>query len=175
MRVLLRADPRIRDIGEPWPDAVAPNAEVVYSANVLFLIEDAAEFLAAMSRHADRACYVAVAAVHSDAAIDPLWRIFHGRRLAPCPTYLDAVAILEELGARPRVDIVTGPPQRPWPSIASAVADLAENVAVGTNDHRRRLGKELRRWLLETPGGFITPMGVPTTALIHWAPRQGAG
>lgn len=58
-----------------------------------------------MSEAARRACYVALAAVHVDALNDVLWRHFHGNARRQSPTFLDAVAVLRELGARPAVEI----------------------------------------------------------------------
>ena len=106
MRAVLGTRSRLTVVPSPWAEGVA-SGDVVFAAHVLFLIPSAAAFLEAMTRSAGHACYLVLAGIHSDAVYDPLWRHFHGRPRAVNPTFLDAVALLRELGARPDVELVT--------------------------------------------------------------------
>ncbi|MDQ6858778.1 MAG: class I SAM-dependent methyltransferase [Chloroflexota bacterium] len=172
MRALLPAIPRLRAVAEAWPWADAPTVDVAFAANVLFLIEDPKPFLSGMTRHSATAAFLQLAVVNSDAATDPLWRMFHGSRLAPSPTYLDAVDVLRELGERPAVRIAVGPAASPWRTIAAAADDLAETVAVPDEPRARAdLRAALASWLVRTPDGFSSPLGPQAIAIIRWAGR----
>ncbi|MDQ3409832.1 MAG: hypothetical protein M3469_07635, partial [Actinomycetota bacterium] len=60
-------------------------------------------------------------AYSADAVLDPLWRHFHGAPRTPGPSYLDALAVLRELGIAPQVKVVEIPNRRRFATIEDAV------------------------------------------------------
>lgn len=89
----------------PWPDVAvrAGRADVVVCHHVLHNVVDLAPFLAALSAAAGRGVVVEMLPEHPMAWLDPLWLRFHGLHRPPSATDADAVAVLAELGVRPRV------------------------------------------------------------------------
>lgn len=164
-----RKDPRVRIVPAGWPVA-GVTADVAFASHVLFLVEDADGFLRAMTTAATRRCYLLLAALHSDAIADPLWRHFHGAPRHPSPTYLDAVAILRDQGARPRVSVLPAPRPTRYRTIAAAVTGYRENLALpGDPETDRELRQVLRSWLVREAGGFSAP-AMARPALIDWRP-----
>jgi len=158
--------PGIRIVPAAWP-VPGLSGEVAFSSHVLFLVEDADGFLRAMTA-ASRRRSLLLAALHSDAIADPLWRHFHGAPRNPSPTYLDAVAILRGQGARPRVTMLPAPPPARYPSVAAAATDYREHLALpGDAATRRELRDALRSWLVRRDGGFEAPAAA-RPAIIEW-------
>ena len=158
--------PGIRIVPAAWP-VPGLSGEVAFSSHVLFLVEDADGFLRAMTA-ASRRRFLLLAALHSDAIADPLWRHFHGVPRKPSPTYLDAVAILRGQGARPRVTMLPAPPPPRYPSVAAAATDYREHLALpGDATTRRELRDALRSWLVRRDGGFEAPAAA-RPAIIEW-------
>jgi len=158
--------PGIRIVPAAWP-VPGLSGEVAFSSHVLFLVEDADGFLCAMTV-ASRRRFLLLAALHSDAIADPLWRHFHGAPRKPSPTYLDAVAILRGQGARPRVTMLLPPPPPRYPSVAAAATDYREHLALpGDDATRRELRDALRSWLIRRDGGFEAPAAA-RPAIIEW-------
>ena len=173
MRALLEgAHPRITVVPKIWPTPV-PRVEIAFAAHVLYLVADVIPFLDAMSDAATRSCSVLLAAVHSDAVLDPLWRHFHGAPRATNPTFLDAVTLLSEQGCRPTVEVVPGTGGRGYRTVAEAVPDLREQLALPDDPASLRdLRKLLGGWLISR-GGLLRPPGAPLpVAIIRWNPRR---
>lgn len=170
MRAELGRGPRLTVVATRWPDAPV-TADVVFAAHVLFLIPRAAEFLAAMTRSARRAGFLVLAAVQSDAVYDPLWRHFHGRPRALNATFLDAVELLRELGARPTFEVVPGSAGPRYRSVGGALDDLRLNLCVGRGTE---IDRELRRlatgWLVRGSDGLRVPGTPLPVAIIRWSP-----
>ncbi|MGH9065167.1 MAG: methyltransferase domain-containing protein [Acidimicrobiales bacterium] len=96
-----------------WPDVagdVGP-ADVVTCHHVLYNVADAVPFVAALSSHARRRVVVEITAVHPQAGLNDLWRHFHGLERPEGPDVEEAVAVLGEAGARPRVERFRRPPR----------------------------------------------------------------
>lgn len=167
LRAAGRASARIRLVDSPWPAREGDvAADVAYSANVLFVVEDAPAFLAAMTRAAAR-CHLLLSALHFDAVTDPLWRHFHGRTRRPSPTYLDVLALLREQGHRPEVRVVKVRPQRQR-SLAAAAAFYRESLCLPDDPATaRELRRVLAEWLVRRSGGYEPPAAA-TPALISW-------
>jgi 2-polyprenyl-3-methyl-5-hydroxy-6-metoxy-1,4-benzoquinol methylase len=93
-------DPRLH--AGPWPDVAAQTvpADVVTCHNVLYNVPDLAPFLDALTGHARRRVVVELTAAHPLAALNPLWRRFHGLDRPERPTAADVLAILDAMGVR---------------------------------------------------------------------------
>ena len=173
MRAMLEgAHPRITVVPEPWPVAVA-RAEIAFAAHVLYLVADVGPFLDAMTEAATRSCFVLLAAIHSDAMLDPLWRHFHGAPRATNPTFLDVVALLQERGQRARVEVVRGIGGTGYRAVGDALPDLREQLALPADAATtRELRGVLRDWLVPHRGRLRPPGAPLPLAIIHWTPRR---
>lgn len=164
-----RGEASIRIVPADWPVA-GVTGDVAFAAHVLFLVEDAERFVRAMTAAATRRCYLLLAALHSDAITDPLWRHFHGTPRRSSPTYLDAVALVREQGVRARVVLLPAPRPMRYRSLARAISTYREHLALpGDAATVRELRNVLRSWLVRLDGGFEPP-AVPRPALIEWRP-----
>ena len=118
--------------------------DVVLCAHVLPLVTDAAGFLSRLDAAARSQVFVCMGAGAADLRTDPLWRHFHGRSRPPAPSYLDAIAVLDELGIRPEVEVVEAPSGQPYASLDEAVEDHVDLLRLDGSDDGRA---ELRRVL----------------------------
>ncbi|MDQ3152179.1 MAG: class I SAM-dependent methyltransferase [Actinomycetota bacterium] len=100
-----------RTVLGPWPDtaAEAGSADVVVCHHVGYNTADLGPFVLAIDAAAIRGIVLELHAEHPTSWLDPLWRRFHGLRRAPAATADDALAVLVEIGIRPRVRRWTKP------------------------------------------------------------------
>ena len=163
----------VRCLQGRWEDVDAPPADVVICSYVLPLIEDVGGFLAKMDATAKDRAFLYLSAMSVEALFDPFWRHFHGAPRRPGPTYLDAVAVLEELGLAPEVEVVEVPVRTTFASLGAAVDEYRENLFLAdTADVRRQLRSLLRPWLTEREGTFRPPLRSMPAAVVGWRPRQ---
>ena len=154
-----------------WEDVDVPPADVSICSYVLPLVADAATFLAKLHATSRRRAFVYMGAMSADAVFDPFWRHFHGRPRRPGPTYLDAVAVLEELGLGPEVEVVEVPSRARFKSLAAAVADYRESLLLpDTPEIRRELRGLLDTWLVKRDGALQPPLRTLPAAILSWAP-----
>lgn len=94
-----------------WPDtaAEAGTADVVVCHHVGYNTADLGPFVSAIDAAAARGVVLELHAEHPTSWMDPLWERFHGLRPSPAATADDALAVLVELGIRPRVQRWTKP------------------------------------------------------------------
>ena len=155
-----------------WEDADVARADVAFSSFVLPLVPDAGQFLEKLEASARRRVLLYLGAFSADAVLDPLWRHFHDAQRAPGPTYLDALAVLRELGIDPTVKVVEVPNDRRFETIADAVEHyrdallLTDSAAV-----RRDLEELLGAWLLGRRGALRSPLRTAAAAILEWRPR----
>lgn len=180
MLAILRREARqrgldnLRTVEGRWPDEadeVEP-VDVAFSSYVLPIVDDAPAFLRAMDAVARRHAFLYLGAFTADAVVDPLWRHFHGTPRRPGPTWLDAVAVLREMGITPDVDVVEVPSRTRFATFAEAVRDYRDLLVLpDTPDIRRELAGLLRSWLVTTSGGALRPpIATLPAAVIRWRP-----
>lgn len=159
---------RWQDVDNCGPETV-PDGDIVVCSYVLPLIEDAAEFLAKMDTACRGRAFVYLNALSADALVDPMWRHFHGRRRAPAPTYLDAAAILRELGLGPQVEIVEVETMARFKDMGKAVESYRETLLLpDTKAVRAELRKILGSWLVEERGVLRPPLRTVPAAIVSW-------
>jgi SAM-dependent methyltransferase len=93
---------------EAWPLTQTRVADVVYSAHVLYGVDEAAPFLQAMTRSARRTCALVLGLSAPADQLDGLWLALHGSRRPPRPAALEALALLHQLGSRAALSIIPG-------------------------------------------------------------------
>jgi SAM-dependent methyltransferase len=112
MLAILRREARrrglanVRTVEGRWGEVEVDPVDVAFSSYVLPIVEDAPAFVRRLDASARRHAFLYLGAFTSDAVVDPLWRHFHGRSRRPGPTWLDAVAVLCEVGIEPEVEVV---------------------------------------------------------------------
>ncbi len=158
-----------------WEDVDVEAADVAFSAFVLPLVPDAPRFLGKLDAAARHHVLLYLGAYSGDAVLDPLWRHFHGAPRAPGATYLDALAVLHELGIRPEVKVVEIPNRRRFGTIDEAVEHYRDALLLADlPEVRRELERLLETWLLGRRGALRSPLRAVPAAIIHWRPGHAA-
>jgi len=162
----------ITTVPATWEEAATESADVVFSAFVLTLVPDARAFLLKLAGAARERVLLYLGAYCADAVLDPLWRHFHGAPRTPGPSYLDALALLHELGLAPQVQVVEIPNRRRFASIDEAVEHYRDGLLLAdTPEIREELAALLSTWLLRRRGGLRSPLRAAPAAIIGWQPR----
>jgi SAM-dependent methyltransferase len=181
MLAMLRRDAERREITNvtaveaTWEDAGVAPADVAFSSFVLTLVPDAATFLTKLDGAARERALLYLGAYSADAMLDPLWRHFHDVPRAPGPSYLDALAVLRELGIAPAVKIVEIPNRRRFATIDEAVEVYRDGLLLDdTAEIRRALAGLLANWLLGREGALRSPTRSTPAAIIEWRPTGSA-
>jgi len=155
-----------------WEDVDVDIADVVLSAFVVTLIEDAPMFIAKLDRCARRRVFLYLSAFSADALHDPFWRHFHGTPRVPAPTYLDALAVVRDLGIDPTVDIVEIPDRRRFTTVAEAAEEYRDHLVLpDTPAVRRELERLLSSWLVRRDGALAAPLRAVPAAVSSWSPQ----
>ena len=154
-----------------WEEAATEAADVVFSSFVLTLVPDGAGFVKKLEEKALRHVFLYLGAYSGDAVLDPLWRHFHGAPRVPGPTYLDALALLRELGIEPDVKVLELPNRKRFESVEEAVEHYLEGLLLSdTPDVRAELAGLLCHWLMGRRGAYRSPLRTMPVAIIHWKP-----
>jgi SAM-dependent methyltransferase len=154
-----------------WEDVDVAPADVVFASYVLPIVDDAPRFLTKLDASARRHVLLYLGAFSMDGILDPLWRHFHGRPRRPGPTWLDALDVLRETGIDPTVEVVEVRTHTRFASLAEAVEDYRDLLALPDDDEvRRRLGELLRTWLVSRGGELRLPVATLPAAVIRWRP-----
>lgn len=177
MLAILRREARrrgltnVRTIEGRWGEVAVDPVDVALASYVLPIVEDAPRFLRGMDAVAQRRAFVYLGAFTADAIVDPLWRHFHGRPRRPGPTWLDALAVLAEIGIDARVEVVEVVNRTRFPTLVAAVHDYRDLLVLAdTREVRRELAALLRLWLVADGGGLRPPISTLPAAVIRWEP-----
>jgi len=106
-----------------WPEDAdrVPHADVVVCHHVVYNAPELAPFVTALTDHARRLVVVETSDRHPLTELNPLWLRFHGISRPTGPTAEDALAVLAELGIRPRVHRWRRRPSIEHPEFATMV------------------------------------------------------
>jgi len=160
---------------DTWEKAGTVAADVAFSAFVLPLVPDAGLFLTKLDAAAHRHAVLYLGAFCQDAVLDPLWRHFHGAPRVPGPSYIDALAVLRELGVAPEVKAVEIANRRRFATIDEAAEHYRDALLLAdTPDVRHELAGLLSSWLLGRAGAFRSPLRTLPAAIIEWKPGTSA-
>jgi len=112
-------------LGQPQPPVCVEDRVDVHQLGqtgaVTAGLHHARRFLVKLDAAARQHVFLYLGAYCADAVLDPLWRHFHGAPRAPGPSYLDALAVLRELGIAPEVKVVELPNRRRYATVGEAV------------------------------------------------------
>jgi len=158
-----------------WEAVDVGRADVTFASYVLPVIEDAPRFLAKLDAVARRQVLLYLGAFTNDAIVDPLWRHFHGRPRSPGPSWLDAVAVVREMGIEPTVEVVEVRSHTRFATLDDAVDDQLDMLALAdTTENRGDLADLLSKWLVGAGSGYRLPIASLPAAVIRWSPANGA-
>lgn len=159
-----------------WEETPTEVADVAFSAFVLPLVPGARRFLIKLDAAARHHAFLYLGAYCGDAVLDPLWRHFHGAPRAPGPSYLDALAVLRELGIESDGKVVELTNRRRFETVDEAVDHYLDVLLLADlPDVRRELEGLLATWLLGRRGALRSPLRSMPAAIIHWWPRAYPG
>lgn len=182
MLAILRRDAQERGLANltavqaTWDEARVEPADVAFSAFVLTLVPDAVSFLVKLDAMARDHALLYLGAYSGDAVLDPLWRHFHGAPRVPGPSYLDALAVLRELGVEHRVRVVEIPDHRRWATVEDAVVSYRDALLLDdTEQVRAELAELLASWLPGRRGAYRSPLRVLPAAIVEWKGGRLAG
>ncbi len=154
-----------------WEEVDVAPADVAFASYVLPIVDDAPRFLTKLDAAARRHALLYLGAFSMDGILDPLWRHFHGRTRRPGPTWLDALDVLREVGIEPDVEVVEVRTHTRFASLADAVEDYRDLLALQDDDAiRERLSELLRTWLVARGGELRLPVASLPAAVIRWRP-----
>ncbi|MBW3609386.1 MAG: hypothetical protein KY463_13760, partial [Actinobacteria bacterium] len=155
-----------------WPEVEVDRADVALCSYVLPVVEDAAPFLRQLDAVTGRRALLSMTAMGQDAVSEPFWRHFHGTRRSPAPTYLDAVAVLAELGITAEVEVVEVPVRVRFDTLAHAAREYRKGLLLpDTAAVRKELRGLLSSWLVRAETGLRPPLRTTPTAILQWGPH----
>jgi 2-polyprenyl-3-methyl-5-hydroxy-6-metoxy-1,4-benzoquinol methylase len=162
----------ISTVPATWQNAPSDlQADIVICSHVLYPIREVDTFLAKLSAAARQSCYLYMRALHFDTFTAPLWQHFHGDVRQQQPGYIDALAVLYEMGIYANAEIVKTPGSMRFPSLDVAVEDLAEHLILPQDEATRtELRTLLASWLVESNGMLAIPADEMVSAIIWWTP-----
>lgn len=164
----------VTTVNATWADADVAPADVVFSSYVVSLVADGAGFLEKLDARARERVLLYLGAYSGDAVLDPLWRQFHDVPRAPGPSYLDALAILRELGIEPSVKVVEIANRRRYATLDEAVESYRDWLLLpDTAQVRAELERLLPAWLVGRKGAWRSPLRSYGAAILEWRPRAG--
>ena len=126
------------------PAADLTPADVVVCHHVFYNAADLDDFAAALSSHARRRVVVELTPAHPMRPLNPLWSKLHALERPDGPHWMDALAVLRELGLDPHAWRWPRPPRHPYASFADLVATTRRRLCLPAERDR-----ELAAALLE--------------------------
>jgi SAM-dependent methyltransferase len=160
----------IEVVDATWQDANVDRADLVLCAHVLYPIADVAPFIQKLDAHACRACFIALRDVIPEPEpLGRLWEQFHHEPRYLQPGYLEAYALIYELGIRAnvRVSKVSGPSWSFY-DLDSAVDSAREHLILPESPEiDAALLRELEASLLQD-GELLRLPGEETYSAVIW-------
>lgn len=101
----------VATISGDWPDVAdqTPMGDVVVIHHVAYNVGDIVPFLAAATHHARHRVVLELPVTHPLASLSDAWRHFWGLERPHNPTPEDLLAVLQEMGVRPHMELWDGP------------------------------------------------------------------
>lgn len=163
----------IRTVTGRWEEVEVEPADVGVCSFVLPLVADAASFLRKLDAACRRRAFVYLNAASADHLFDPLWRHFHQTPRRPGPTYLDAVAVLAELGIKAEVEVVELATRSRYATLNAAVKAYRDQLCLPDEAPvRRELRGLLSSWLVLDRGELRPPVRTTPAAIVSWTPTH---
>ncbi len=158
----------------PPPGGNLPRADVALCANVLYDVADLAPFVAALDRAARQAVVVYLPLTHPVGHLANLWEEFRGWRVPDGPTYLDAAAVIFELGIPVNATLLPVTPMLVFDDLDAAVVAYRERLGLRADPRRdAALRAALADRLVEQDGRLTMPPRERFGAALWWEKDRG--
>ena len=112
-----------------WLDADVPRVDLAICCHVVYVIQNIEAFVRKLEKQAKRVLVVVYQAP-PQSQIYPLWEPIHGVPRLPLPSLPEFLDVLEQLGAKPQVEIVHTERNRGFKSLEAAKDQLARRLYV---------------------------------------------
>ena len=155
-----------------WPDVSdgVAKADVVMCGHVAYNVLDLAPFVRALDDHANRRVVMEMTDRHPMSWMNDLWLTFHGLVRPTGPSYLDAAAVVEELGFGPEHEAVEhagDPAVSGFARREDAVALVRRRLCLST-DRDAEIAEALGERLRERDGLWAAGPPHRVVATIWW-------
>ncbi len=158
----------------PPPGDNLPRADVVLCANVLYDVADLAPFVAALDRAARQTVVVYVSLTHPIGHLADLWWKFRGWRVPDGPTYLDAAAVIFDLGIPVNATLLPVTPMLVFDDMDAAVVAYRERLGLRADPGRdAALRAALAERLVARDGRLVMPNRESFGAALWWEKDRG--
>ena len=157
-----------------WPPDAGPlpSADVVLCANVAYDVADLAPFVAALNRASRQAVVLYLSMTHPIGHLGDLWRDFRGWRVPTGPTYLDAAAVVFDLGIAVNVTLLPVTSTMVFDDLDAAVAVYRERLGMQPDAQRdAALRERLAVQLVNEEGRLVMPPREKFGAALWWERR----
>jgi SAM-dependent methyltransferase len=160
-------------VAKRWDEAEVPQADVVISAHVVYMIADIQAFVMKVSEHAREKVLMPTFMRPPMARYAPFWRWAHGEDRVQLPGAAEFMQVLWEIGIYPNLEMFAPEPFRALKDWQTALTTLRQRLYVEpATAADARLQKGMREVLVERPDGYAMPGTAPgRLALISWRPE----
>lgn len=156
----------------PW-ESTDITTDVAICSYVIPKLPDPVAILRRLDAAASRRVFVEMGALSGGWLLDPLWRHFHGGPRRPHPTYIDAVALLAELGIDADAEVVELQVGARFPDLDTATGHYVDALLLDDGPAtRRELRGLLAGWLVRRDGLLAPPARTRPSAIITWTPAR---
>ncbi len=154
-----------------WLDAQVAKGDVAICTHVLYVIQDIEAFVRKLQDHASRVMVVVFQAA-PQSQFYPLWEPIYGVPRLSLPSLPELLAVLEELGIAPDVQVVHTERGAGFESLEVAKEQIARRLYVlPETAEMERLEALLPEVLEEKDGGFSIKGAVPLEPrVVSWQP-----
>jgi SAM-dependent methyltransferase len=147
--------PNVDVIEAGWLDAQVERADVAICAHVLYVIQDIEAFVRKLEEHAGQVLVIMFQGP-PQSQVYPLWERVHGVPRLPLPSLPEFLEVLEQLGAKPNVEVVHTERNRGFESLETASEQIARRLYVMPESPEMERLEALLPDVLEEDDGYFT-------------------
>ena len=154
-----------------WLDAQVERADVAVCAHVLYVIQDIEAFVRKLEEHAGQVLVIMYQGP-PQSQVYPLWERVHGVPRLPLPSLPEFLEVLEQLGTKPKVDVVHTERNRGFESLEAASEQIARRLYVTPDSPEMERLEALLAEVLEEKDGYFTIKGAVQLEprVVSWRP-----
>jgi SAM-dependent methyltransferase len=160
-----------------WPLDPLPQADVAFSAHVVYGVREIGPFLLGMHAAARRQCLLGLGLRPPGMALAPCWSAIHGEPRLPLPGALEALCCLHQLGLPASLTLLPHEPSFRFADAEQAFNEIHHRLRLSPDPARdQRLREAIHDLLQPTPQGDLMPPDQPRyAAVIGWVKDEGLG
>lgn len=165
--------PNVEIVESGCLEADVAHADVAICAHVVYVVQEIEAFVRKLEQQAGLVMVIMYQAP-PQSQIYPLWELVHGVPRLPLPSLPEFLAVLEQLGVTPEVDVVHTGRGRGFESLEEAKEQIARRLYVTPNSAQmERLEALLPEVLQEKDGQYSIKGAVQLEPrIVSWRPRD---